>query len=166
MIDHRRNQNGVANVLALDSLTEALRTELWNRNLGRTERRRRKHRGKVGDVKDGCGMEKHAALGVSHPVIQMIDIGQNVSVSDHHALGMAGSSARVNKSQNRVRIINYIGRRIVSSFQGILIEHPLPGYWHGRSRQGRMHGRVRVESNRRAPDRFPPGRAECSAERQ
>ena len=117
----------MADALAFDSLTEALRAELWNRHLGRAKRRRRKHRGKVSDMKNGRRMQIDGTLCVSHPVIKVVDIGQDVRVSHHHALGLAGRATRVNKSQNRFRIINNVGRTIVSSFQGILIEHPLPG---------------------------------------
>src|SRR4029077_17605630 len=75
------------------------------------------------------------AFRVTHPVIKMVNVSQNVSVSYHHALGPASRAARVNQSQHCFRVITNLGRTIVSNLQWILIEYSLPGHLHGWSWQ-------------------------------
>src|SRR5277367_69269 len=124
----------MADALAFDGLTEGLRVELWNRDLRCAESRRRKHGGKVSNMKQGCCMQVDGAFCVSHPVVEVVDIGQDISVSHHYTLGPASRAARVNESQYRIRVVHNLGRNVVSNLQGILIEHPLPRYparWGG-----------------------------------
>ena len=79
-------------------------------------------------------MQVDGAFRVSHPVVEVVDVGQDIRVSHHHAFGPARRTARVNQSHNRFGVINNVGGKIVSNLQGILIEHPLPRYpdrWGG-----------------------------------
>src|SRR5260370_23466704 len=51
-VDHRRDQNGVVDLVLLDRLTESGRSEARKRDLAPSEYRRREHRGKIGDVEN------------------------------------------------------------------------------------------------------------------
>src|ERR1700680_188854 len=51
-VHHCRHEHRVSYTFALDQLTETLRAELWNCDLARTERWRREHGWKIGDVKN------------------------------------------------------------------------------------------------------------------
>ena len=62
---------------------------------------------------------------VTHPVVKVVDIGQDVCVRHHHALCLASRPACIDQSQNRVGIVNSLGIRknAVSELEWILIEY-------------------------------------------
>ena len=88
----------MANAFTFDRLAETSWAELWNRDLARPERRSREHAGEVGDVKNRRCVKIHSAFGVSHPEVKVLEIGEDVGVRHHNALGMAGCAARVDES--------------------------------------------------------------------
>src|SRR5216683_5668590 len=85
-VQHRRDEHRVSYAFALDQLAETLRTELRNRDLARTESWCCEHGGKIGNVKNRCRMQIDTAFSVSHPIAEVIDVRQDVSVSHHDAL--------------------------------------------------------------------------------
>ena len=53
---------------------------------------------KVGDVKNRRCVKIHSAFGVSHPEVKVLEIGEDVGVRHHDALGTAGCAARIDQS--------------------------------------------------------------------
>ena len=53
-------------------------------------------------------MEIAPTFVVWHPVIEKVHVGEDIGVSHHNSLGMAGRAARVNESQNCFRVIKGI----------------------------------------------------------
>src|SRR5882724_5303695 len=80
-IDHRRHQHRMGDTFALDGLTEGLRTKLRNRGLTGAESWRCEHEGKVRNVKYRCCVKIHTTLSITHPVVHMVHIRQDVCVS-------------------------------------------------------------------------------------
>src|SRR5262245_32067864 len=81
------------------------------------------------------------------PVIEVVDIRQDIGVGERNAFGAAGCTAGVDESQDRVRIVNWIATELDRSVQWLFIEHPLPRELDGRRRQRRVPdeaARVRV----------------------
>src|SRR5713226_741580 len=137
-VQHRRHQHRVSYAFALDQVTETFRAELWNRDLARTESRCCEHGWKIGNVKNRCRMQIDAALSVSHPIAEVVDVRQDVGVSHHDALRPTRRAARIDESQNRFRVINRIWAGAVPKIQGLFIEHELPWKLHRRLREREM----------------------------
>src|ERR1700722_9743643 len=125
-VQHCRNEHRVGHALALDQLTETLRGELWNRDLERAESRCCEHGGKIGNVKNGCRMQIDTSFSVCHPIVEVVEVLQDVGVSDHDALGPARCATRIDESEDRFRVINRIWTGIVLDRQGLFIEYELP----------------------------------------
>src|SRR5580704_6802530 len=125
-VQHCRNEHRVGHALALDQLTETLWGELWNRDLTRTESRCCEHRGKIGNVKNRRCMQIDTAFSVRHPTVEVVEVRQDVGVSDHDALGPSRCATRIDKSEDRFRVINGIWTGAVLNLQGLFIEHELP----------------------------------------
>jgi hypothetical protein len=88
----------MTNAFTINRLAEAARIEFWNRDLARAESRGREHAGKVSDVKNWSCVKIHASLCVAHPEVEVLDVGEDIGVRHHHALGMTGGAACVDKS--------------------------------------------------------------------
>jgi hypothetical protein len=119
---------------ALDQLTECLRVELWNRDLARTESRCPEHGGKICNVKNRSRMEIDTVFLACHPIVEVVEVRQDVRVSHLDALRPACGAAGINEGQNCVRVINRICTGGVPNVQGLFIEHELPrkllrGFW-------------------------------------
>src|ERR1700722_11101392 len=97
-IYHRRHQHSVGHTFALDQLTETLRTELWNRDLAGTESRCCEHGGKIGNVKNWRRMKIDASFSVSHPIIEMVYVSENIGMGYHNALRPARCATGVDES--------------------------------------------------------------------
>src|SRR6267154_549131 len=134
-VQHRRHEHRVSYAFAVDQLTETLRAELWNRDLARTESWCCEHGGKIGNVKNRCRMQIDTAFSVSHPIAEVVDVGQDVGVRNHDALRSARCATGVDESQNRFRVINRIWTGLIPNIEGLLIKHNLPLKLHGRSRE-------------------------------
>src|ERR1700756_2942662 len=137
-VQHCRNEHRVGHALALDQLTETLRGELWNRDLKRTESRCCEHGGKIGNVKNRRCMQIDTAFSVCHPIVEVVEVRQDVGVSHHDALGPARCATRIDKSEDRFRVINGIWTGIVLNLQGLFIEYELPRQLNRRLRERRM----------------------------
>src|SRR5579859_4931294 len=144
-VQHRRHEHGVSYAFAFDQLAETLRAELRNRELARTKSRRCEQRGEIGNVKNRCRMEIDAALSVSHPIAEVIDVRQDVGVSHHDALRPARRATGIDESQNRFWVINRIWTGVVPDIQGLFIEHVSP--W-------KLHRWVRERGMPHQPTRF------------
>src|SRR5277367_4124650 len=107
-VQHGRHQHRMGHAFALDQLTERLRVELWNRDLAHTESRRGEHGGKIGNVKNRSRMQIDTAFLASHPIVEVVEVRQDVRVSHHDALRPTRGAARINQGQNCVRVINRI----------------------------------------------------------
>src|ERR1700753_2343159 len=83
-------------------------------------------------------MQVDGAFRVTHPVIEVMNVRQDVGMGHHYAFRLAGRAARINESEYRVRVIHNFWRKIVSNFQWILIEDLLPRGPRGRDRQRGM----------------------------
>jgi len=57
----------------------------------------RKHEWEIQDVKNWRGVKMHAAFVIRHPVVEVVDIRQNVAVSHDHAFGMSRCAAGVDQ---------------------------------------------------------------------
>src|SRR6202166_4259960 len=120
-VQHRRYEHCVSYAFVLDQLTETLRAELRKCDLARTESRRREHGGKIGNVKNRCRSEIDAAFSISHPIAEVIEVRQDVSVSHHDALRPARGAARIDERQNCFRVINRIWTGVVTNVQRLFI---------------------------------------------
>src|SRR5258707_2371299 len=107
-VQHSRHQDRVSYAFALDQLTETLRAELWNRDLARTESWCCEHGGKIGHVKNPGRMQIDTAFSVSHPITEVVDVGQDVGVRNHDAPPSARCATGVAESQNRLPGLNHI----------------------------------------------------------
>src|SRR5882724_7726805 len=134
-IDHRRHQNGVSDALAFYGLAEGSRAELRNRDLISAECRSREHGRKIGDVEDWRRVQIDSAFWIAHPVVEIVDVRQDIGMSHYNALRPTSSPAGIDESQNRFRVVTYIGRGIVSKLPRVLVEHSLPRDAHCRYRQ-------------------------------
>src|SRR5580704_19345467 len=137
-VQHRRHEHRVSYAFALDQLTETLRAELWNCDLARTESRCCEHGGKIGNVKNRCRMQIDAAFFASHPIVEVVDVRQDVGVGYLDTLRPARRATRVDESQNRFRVINRIWTGVVPNVQGLFIEDELPRKLRGRFRERGM----------------------------
>src|SRR5258707_13334599 len=104
-VDHRRYHDGVGNLLISDDFTESLSIEPWQCNLAGAKRRRGEHRRKIGDMKDGGDMKINTAFAITHPIIKVMDVRKHIGVSQHHPFWPACRAARIDKSQNRIRVV-------------------------------------------------------------
>jgi hypothetical protein len=132
-VQHCRHEHCMGHAFAPDQLTETLRGELWNRDLARTESRRREHGGKIGNVKNRCRMQIDTAFSVSHPITEVVEVRQDVGVSHYDALRPARGTTGIDESKNPFRVMNRIWTGVVPNVQGLFIEHELPLMLHDRS---------------------------------
>ncbi len=134
-VDHRRHQHRVGDAVALDRLAEALRAELWDRDLAGAESRRREQEREVRDVEHRRRVEEDTAFLVGHPVVEEVDVREDICVSQRDALRAPGRAARVDQGQDQVRVVNGLGAGPARSAQGLFVEYQLPRNPHGRGRQ-------------------------------
>ncbi len=87
----------MGNLLLGDDFTESLGIEPWQCNLAGAKRRRGEHRRKIGDMKDGGDMKINAALAITHPIIEIMNVRKHIGVRQHHPFGPAGCPARIDK---------------------------------------------------------------------
>src|SRR6266404_612744 len=137
-VQHRRHEHGVSHAFALNHLTEILRTELRKCDLAGAESRRCEHGGKIGNMENGCRMQKDPALPITHPVAEVIDVRLKVGVSDHDALWPARRAARIDERKNSFGVIQRIWTRAVPTVQALLIEDELPRKLNRRLRERGM----------------------------
>src|SRR6266852_6332462 len=97
------------NPFARYGLAEGFRAELRNRDLTSPESRRSEHEGKVGDVKYWRRMEIDATFSVTHPVVHVVQIGQNVCVGECHTFWSARCPAGIYQCKYSIRVV-YIRR--------------------------------------------------------
>src|SRR6266853_1216987 len=131
-VHHCWHKHRVCHAFALDQLTETLRAELWNRDLARTESRCCEHGGKISNVKNRRRMQINAAFSVSHPIVEVVDVRQDVGVSHHDALRPTRCATGIDESQNRFRVINRIWTGRIPNLEGFFIERELPLKLHRR----------------------------------
>ena len=122
-INHRRHEHGVRDTFTLNRRTKTLRVELRNRDLARSKGRRRKHQRKIHDVKHGCRVKIDAAFFVRHPVVQEVNVGQDVGVRQRNTLGMTGRAAGVDQCQRRFGIVNRFRSRLRACVQRLFVQH-------------------------------------------
>src|SRR6266446_2778026 len=91
---------------ALYGLAECFRAELRNRDLTSPESRRCEHKGKVGYVKYRRRMEIDTTFSVTHPVVHVVQISQNVGMSECHTLGPARSPAGIDECKYSIRVVD------------------------------------------------------------
>src|SRR6266849_2867963 len=112
-VHHRRHEHRVGYAFALDQLTETLRAELWKCDLARTESRSCEHGGKIGNVKNRRRMQIDTAFPVPHPIAEVVEVRQDVSVRNHDALRPACRATGVDESENRFRVVDRIRTGVV-----------------------------------------------------
>src|SRR5258706_9795649 len=98
------------NTFALDRLAEGFRAELRNRDLTSSESRRSEHERKAGDVKYWRRMKIDTAFSVTHPVIHMVEISQNVGMRECHTFGPARSPAGIDECKYSIRVVDIRGK--------------------------------------------------------
>src|SRR6267142_1386215 len=96
----------MGNTFALYGLAEGFEAELRNRNLTRPESRRSEHERKVGYVKYWRRMEIDTTFSVTHPVIHMVQISQNVGMGECHTFGPARSPAGIDERKYSIRVVD------------------------------------------------------------
>src|SRR5262245_55286390 len=104
--DHRRHKDRVSDPFTLDRLEEGLRAELRDGDLAGAERRRPEHERKVGDVKHRRRMKVDATLFIRHPIVGVVQVLENIRVGKYNPFWMPGCTARVDESQDRLRIVD------------------------------------------------------------
>jgi hypothetical protein len=131
-IDHRWNHYRVRYVFTFHDLAECLRTKLRNRGLTGAESRRCKHEGKVRDVKHGRGVEIDTSFSVTHPVVDMVHVRENVCVGERYSFRRARSAARINQGKNCIGIVDRVGSFIVLKLKRFSVNYSLPVKLHRR----------------------------------
>src|SRR5258706_10142738 len=94
------------NTFALHGLAEGFRAELRNRDLTSSKSRRSKHERKVGYVKYWRRMKIDTAFSVTHPVVNVIQISQDVGMSECHTFGPARSPAGIDEGKYSIRVVD------------------------------------------------------------
>src|SRR6266446_4306226 len=98
------------NTFALYGLAEGVRAELRNRDLTSSESRRSEHERKVGYVKYRRGVEIDTTFSVTHPVVHMVQISQNVGMSECHTFGPACGPTGIDKCKYSIRVVDIRGK--------------------------------------------------------
>src|SRR6266404_4268885 len=94
------------NPFALHGLADGFPAELRTRELTSPESRRSEHKRKVGDVKYRRRMEIDTAFSVTHPVVHMVQISQNVGMSECHTFGPACGPTGIDECKHSVGVID------------------------------------------------------------
>src|SRR5258705_4065745 len=94
------------NTFALYGLAEGFRAELRNRDLTSAESRRSEHERKVGYMKYRRRMEIDTTFSVTHPVVHVVQISQDVGMSKCYTLGPARSPAGIDKCKYCIRVVD------------------------------------------------------------
>src|SRR6266403_4337373 len=102
----------VRNTFARYGFAEGFRAELRNRDLTSSESRRSEHERKVGYVKYRRRMEIDTAFSVTHPVIHVVQISQNVGMSECHTFGPARSPAGIDECKYSIRVVDIRRQRV------------------------------------------------------
>ena len=92
-------------MLSLHHLTEKLGTKFRDCDLAGTECGGREDARKVRNVEDWSGVEVDPALGVAHPVVEVVNVSNDVRMRHHDAFWLAGRAARVDKPQNGLGVV-------------------------------------------------------------
>ena len=110
-IDHRRDQHGVRDSFACDRLAEALRIELWNRDLTGAKSRRGEHEPESPRCEKSARHANAPTFLQREPEVGVINVLQNICMPDLHTFRPARCAAGVDKRQNGVWIVNWIRDR-------------------------------------------------------
>src|SRR6266496_5915701 len=94
------------NTFARYGLAEGFRAELRNRDLTSPESGRSEHERKIGDMKNWRRMEIDTTFSVAHPVVHVIQISQNVGMSECHTFGPARSPAGIDECKYSIRVVD------------------------------------------------------------
>src|SRR5579859_843184 len=108
-VDHRRYEDRVCHSVCLNGGTKRQRVKALQRHLRRAEDRGCEHRGKVGDMEHRRRMEKNGLFTICQPVIQVMNVGEDVRVCKRSPFGGTSSSARVQKHKNRFWVVELSG---------------------------------------------------------
>src|SRR5258706_11984265 len=101
------------NTFALYGLAEGFRAELRNRDLTSPKSRRSEHERKVGYVKYWRRMEIDTTFSVTHPVVHVVQIRQNVAMSECHTFGPARRPAGIDECKYSIRVVDMRGKRVI-----------------------------------------------------
>src|ERR1700685_3895037 len=144
-IDHRGHEHGVSHVLSLHHLAENLRAKFRNCDLAGPECRGREHAGKIRDVEDRSGVQVGPAFGVAHPVVEVVDVSENIAMCHHDAFWLPRRAARVDETQNGLGVVKDIRNRIASKWEWFFIDDLLPAQLYaGNSERGMAHDPTRT----------------------
>src|SRR6266496_1000067 len=113
------------NPFALYGLAEGFRAELRNRDLTSAESRRCEHERKVGYVKYRCSMEIDTTFSVTHPVVHVVQISQNVAVSECHTFGPARSPAGIDECKYSIRVVDIRRKWVIPKVQWFFVDDQL-----------------------------------------
>src|SRR5215470_13388895 len=122
----------MSNAFALDRLTKAVRAELGNRHLAGAECRSGEQEWEVDDVKHRRRVEIDRAFPVRHPVVEKVDVFEDICMAQRDTFGTAGCAACVDESEDRFGVVYGIATGIAGYVQRFFIDRPLPGKLHGR----------------------------------
>src|SRR5947199_8844559 len=132
-------------MLSLHRLAESLWAKFWNRDLTGAECRSCEHAGKVRDVEDRSGVQIDPAFGVAHPVVEVVDISQDILMRYHDAFWPAGCAAGVNKAQDSVGVVKDLRNKIAINRKRFLVDHLFPVQLYSWDSEGGMtHDPVRT----------------------
>src|SRR6266403_339396 len=126
------------NPFALHGLAEGFRAELRNGDLTSSESRRSEHERKVGDVKYWRRMKIDTAFSVMHPVVDVVQISQNVGMSECHTFGPARSSAGIDECEYSVRVVNIRRKGVFPKVEWFFVDDQLARKRNAWSSQRRM----------------------------
>src|SRR6202041_2063804 len=113
-------------MFSFHGLAESLWAEFRNCDLAGAECRSREHAGKVCDVKDRSGVEVDPAFGVAHPVVEVVDVGEDIAMRHHDAFWPPRCAARVDKAQNGLGIVKDLRNRAAANWKRVPVDHLLP----------------------------------------
>src|SRR3984957_12259333 len=109
-------------MLSFHGLAESLRTEFRNCDLAGAECRGREHAGKVRNVEDRSGVQVYPAFGIAHPVVEVVDVSQDIPMRYHDAFRLPRRAAGVDKAQNGLGVVKDLRNWAAANWKGFLVD--------------------------------------------
>src|SRR6266404_8035632 len=105
-------------MLSLHRLAESLCAKFRNCDLAGAECRGCEDAGEVRDVEDRSGVQVDPAFGVAHPVVEIVDVSEDIPMCHHDAFWLPGRAARVDKPQNGLGVVKDLRSRVAANWKG------------------------------------------------
>src|SRR5262249_9631409 len=129
---------GMSDAFALDRLAKALRAESGNRHLVGAESRSGEQEWEVDDVKHWRRVQINGAFPVRHPVVQTVDVLEDIGMTQHDTLGTAGCAGGEDGGEVGLGVVDGLATGIAGYVQLFCVDPPLPRRLQGGDGQRRV----------------------------